>query len=266
MKSKFYIFKNIAIVIFAIVLCSCEGRRDFPQLLESGVDIENKDILLITGETADIVPRFQPNIDPQREYLWEINNPDIADIETNSDQSVSVTAKSSGETEVTITSQDNEGLTASAFLKVIASNPVDITAMGSISVNNENGGGPNAGEGSPKLVDGDLGTKYLASYSTPFWATLEFDDAVIAGYYALTSGNDAPSRDPRDWEIQGSNDGTNWDTLDSRSDELFRERNLTREFYFNNNTAYKYYRFDILANNGDGLFQMSEWALFTLPD
>tara|TARA_R110002051_G_scaffold3799_9_gene20308 strand:- start:3644 stop:4447 length:804 start_codon:yes stop_codon:yes gene_type:complete len=266
---KIYIFKlrNIAFLAILLSIISCEGRRDFPELQETGVNLDNFDIiLLISGNTQDITATFEPNIFPNRDYVWTVDDPSVADLVMNEDKSVSLTATGSGETVVRITAVDDNTITASAPLKVISGAPVDITAQATISVNRENGGGPTASEGSPKLVDGDKDTKYLSGYVAPFWVTLEFDTPVIAGYYALTSGNDAPDRDPRDWEIQGSQDGVTWVTLDARSSYNFPERKLTREFYFDNNTAYKYYRFDVLSNNGGGLFQMQEWQLFNLPN
>ena len=89
----------------------------------------------------------------------------------------------------------------------------------------------------------------------------KFYSKAIANKYTLTSGNDAPGRDPKNWTLAGSNDEANWVALDTRTDESFAGRNETREFTFNYPTAYKYYRFYITANNGDGLFQLSEWRL-----
>lgn len=155
-------------------------------------------------------------------------------------------------------------MSAEAQLKVIASAPVDITEEGEIMVNRENSGGPTAGEGSLKLVDGDLDSKYLTDYVQPFWVNLEFEEGKVVSFYQLTSGNDASDRDPRDWQIQGSNDGENWEVLDERVDQTFSGRNLTREFYFENNTAYTHYRFNVVNNNGGGLFQMSELALLSI--
>lgn len=267
MKTYFFKFKNLAFLAIIVLLSSCEGRRDFPELQETGVNLDKYDIiLLVSGETTDIRATFEPDINPNKEYNWEVENPSVATLVVNPDQSVSLTATGSGETTLRITAKNDNTLTATAPLKVISGPPVNITAQATISVNKENGGGPNAGEGSPKLVDGNIDTKYLAGYSTPFWVNLEFPEPVVAGYYALTSGNDAASRDPKDWEIQGSQDGVTWVTLDQRTNYVFPDRKLTREFYFNNNTAYKFYRFDILMNNGSSLFQMQEWSLFNLPN
>ena len=264
MKTK---FKYIVLVALVVGLASCEGRRDFPALVETGVTFENSDILLISGQSDTIRARFEPNIEPQRNYSWSVADPSVADIEVNADKSATVTATGSGETTVRIVSQDADSLSAETRLKVISGAPVDITNEGStLTVNRENSGGSEAGEGSPKVIDGDLSTKYLSDYMAPFYLTLQFDQQRVVSFYRLTSGNDAPDRDPLDWQIQGSNDGENWETLDERTGEKFDGRNLTREFYFENETAYSYYRFNVLKNNGGGLFQMSEWALLSIPN
>ncbi|MGE3311556.1 MAG: LamG-like jellyroll fold domain-containing protein, partial [Limisphaerales bacterium] len=44
----------------------------------------------------------------------------------------------------------------------------------------------------------------------PVWVAVEFNQAVSLTHFTVTSGNDTPGRDPTDWAIQGSNDGTSW--------------------------------------------------------
>jgi hypothetical protein len=141
---------------------------------------------------------------------------------------------------------------------------IDFTGyiLSAITVSKENPGGAGADEGSLKLVDGDTNSKFLIfDYPTTFWMQQKFYSKAIANKYTLTSGNDASSRDPKNWTLAGSNDEANWVALDTRTDESFAGRNETREFTFNSPTAYKYYRFYITANNGDVLFQLSEWRL-----
>lgn len=254
------------VFLLTLVLSACEGRREFDDIIETGVNLDTYDIILIeSGNTLDVTATFEPNVVPQRNYVWEVEDPSVADLQKNEDQSVTLTATGSGETILRITAADDESITATAPVKVIAGPPVDITDQSTISVNREYSGGATGREGSTKLIDGDLTTKYLSGFVTPFWINLEFDEPIVAGYYSFTSGNDAPGRDPKNWEIQGSQDSTNWTTLDSRTDFRFADRLETREFYFDNDTAYKYYRLSITSNNGDGLFQMTEWRLFLLP-
>ena len=267
MKINLFKLKNLAYCALLISLFSCDGRTDFPDLIETGVSLDNYDtILLESGDTKKVSATFKPNIVPNRDYIWTVDNPSVATLVINEDKSVTLTATGSGETKLHVTAADDSTITASAPLKVIAGPPIDITSQAKITVNRENSGGPTANEGSPKLIDGNIDTKYLTGYAAPFYINLEFNQPVVAGYYALTSGNDASDRDPKDWQIEGSQDGVTWKVLDTRIDYKFPDRKLTREFYFNNNTAYKFYRFNILKNNGGGLFQMQEWRLFNLPN
>jgi len=66
--------------------------------------------------------------------------------------------------------------------------------------------------------------------------------------YALTSANDEPGRDPRDWELRGSDDdGKNWAILDQRSNEVFNDRFERRAFALTNPAAFRLFRLQIKA-------------------
>ncbi|MBB6270137.1 hypothetical protein HDF26_000564 [Pedobacter cryoconitis] len=140
--------------------------------------------------------------------------------------------------------------------------PGSSTGQTGLTVSADNVGGPNAAEGSLKLVDNDVNTKFFtANYSTGFWAQLTYPSAVILKGYSLTSGNDAADRDPKSWKLSGSNDGNTYTQLDIRSGETFSGRIQTKNYIFSNTTAYKYYRLFITANNGSPDLQISEWGV-----
>ncbi len=91
---------------------------------------------------------------------------------------------------------------------------------------------------------------------------------AITGY-TVTSANDSPSRDPKDWYFQGCNGSctvgsdTGWVTLDRRTGEVFKDRWHMKSFGFQNSTAYSQYRFKFSANAGDTQFlQMAEIQMF----
>src|SRR6185436_4613441 len=64
--------------------------------------------------------------------------------------------------------------------------------------------------------------------------------------YALTSANDSPERDPRDWRLLGSNNGgKTWETLDVRRNEVFSTRFQKRVFSVTNHAASAIYRLQI---------------------
>ena len=102
-----------------------------------------------------------------------------------------------------------------------------------------------------KAFDGDISTKWLCFADTA-WIQYDYSynggSAKVINSYSITSANDAPERDPKDWHLLASNDGSNWTTLDSRSSETFTSRFQTRTFTFSNLNAYKIYRLDIISN------------------
>src|SRR6266508_2675384 len=117
-----------------------------------------------------------------------------------------------------------------------------------------------AGEVKENLNDGDASTKWLVFTSTA-WAQYRLSAPAAVVHYALTSANDVPERDPRNWTLQGSQDGQSWATLDSRSGEVFTARSQRKEYRFSNTTGYLYYRLNITANNGAAITQLAEWEL-----
>ncbi|MEV6594607.1 alpha-1,2-mannosidase [Streptomyces acidicola] len=99
-------------------------------------------------------------------------------------------------------------------------------------------------------------SKWLANDDT---AELDFtlEHPAAVAVYRLTSANDAPDRDPEDWELQGSHDGDHWTTVDSRADERFRKRHETREYSVASPASYARYRLSITCNRGSDLTQLS---------
>lgn len=128
-----------------------------------------------------------------------------------------------------------------------------------IRANGENTGG---GEVKENLADGESSTKWLVFEKTA-WLEFDLSDPVKAVRYALTSANDAPGRDPADWTLKGSADGSDWKTLDTRENQSFASRFQTREFTFDNDTAYRHYRLEITRNAGDDIVQLAEVQLAT---
>jgi predicted alpha-1,2-mannosidase len=117
-----------------------------------------------------------------------------------------------------------------------------------------------AGEVAENLNDGDVQSKWLAFMPTG-WVQYQLSQPVAVVDYAVTSANDEPGRDPKDWTLRGSTDGQNWTTLDTQTGQTFADRFTTKEYKFTNAVAYPFYRLDITANMGDDILQLAEWQL-----
>ena len=118
-------------------------------------------------------------------------------------------------------------------------------------------------ESAAKAFDGILNSKWLMSANTG-WLQYQFapGETWAVTRYRMISGQDAPDRDPKDWQFQGSADGTNWVTLDTQSSQAFATRNTINAYSFTNRTAYRYYRLNITKNAGNGLTQLAELELW----
>ena len=114
-------------------------------------------------------------------------------------------------------------------------------------------------EGIYNLIDKRTDTKFLTQINSTFILFRQKNESVVTSY-KITSGNDAPERDPKDWTLEGSNDGSNWTTIDTRSNENFQNRNMERTFSFSNNSSYSEYRLT-MTNNSGNILQMTEFEL-----
>ncbi|WP_248294617.1 LamG-like jellyroll fold domain-containing protein [Actinoplanes sp. TBRC 11911] len=110
------------------------------------------------------------------------------------------------------------------------------------------------------LKDGNPSSKWLV-FDTTGSVTYRMAKPVVARSYSLTSANDEPGRDPKDFTLQGSADGNAWTDLDAQTGQSFSARLATNTYTFTNTTAYAYYRLAITANSGDALLQLGEWDL-----
>lgn len=116
-----------------------------------------------------------------------------------------------------------------------------------------------AGEVKENLVDVEPTSKWLVFESTG-WVEFDLDAPTKVVTYALTSANDAPERNPKDWVLKGSADGEEWTTLDTRTGETFSEPFQTKSYDIAGDpAAYRHFRLDITRNNGaNGVLQLAD--------
>jgi hypothetical protein len=138
----------------------------------------------------------------------------------------------------------------------------DITDLGGTISAQYQTGSP-AGEAYTNLTDNNVGAKYL-TFNASAWLQYQANANYIVTGYTITSANDAPERDPLNWTLQGSNNGSTWTTIDTRTNQDFPNRFQTRAFTFTNTTSYMYYRFN-MTNNSGTILQLGEIELFGTP-
>jgi hypothetical protein len=120
-------------------------------------------------------------------------------------------------------------------------------------------------------VNGGLDTKTTTTNTSGEW-TIELPSSIVLYKYSLHHGNavSTSANYPKDWTIEGSNDGTTWVTLDTRSNETYAS-SVTgfdvskREYTVSNNTTkYKHYKLNVSAINSGSYILIGAWRLFEI--
>jgi hypothetical protein len=114
--------------------------------------------------------------------------------------------------------------------------------------------------------DGKPNSKWVGDAAAPGWLEYNLPSKSAVCRYEITSVADVTGHDPKEWDFEGSDDGTSWTTLDSQKNQIFMARNQTKIYPVENNTAYPYYRLNIKSINGnlaDGI-QLAELKLLTV--
>lgn len=160
-------------------------------------------------------------------------------------------------------------ITALLVLLSIFVVPGKSEAASNFLINRANGGTVTAGyvdspisEGMENVFDGNGSSKWFVNQPST-WIQYQFsgNEAYAINHYTIRAANDYPERDPKDWTLKASNDGTNWTVLDTQSSQDFTYRYQIRDYTFSNSTPYSYYQFDITNHSGNSL-QLAEIELF----
>jgi hypothetical protein len=145
--------------------------------------------------------------------------------------------------------------------------------------------GNNVGEGPLKVFDSSVDTKWFVG-KTSLWVQYELSASVEVKAYGIGTGNDQPTRDPKEWLLLGNNTGpdqndstdSEWTLVDSKlspiapaiTDSLGQtvahtaaDRKFRYVFNVTTPGAFKFYRFISLSTNGATSTQFSELQLYT---
>ena len=122
------------------------------------------------------------------------------------------------------------------------------------------------GTGPEQAFDGNIRTRWFNNDAgSTGWLQYDFGPGVTRTItrYTVGSAMDVPERDPKDWQFQGSKDGSTWTTLDTQSDQAFSTRFEMKRYKIASPAAFRFYRLNITANNGAKGMHVAEIGLFT---
>ena len=138
----------------------------------------------------------------------------------------------------------------------------DILTGGAVSASCANPTGSQA-----NLVDNNTSTAWgsaAVGTALPAWVQYRLPSAKRAWKYRLNVTTQ-PAYSPHDWQFQGSNDGTAWNTLDARSGQTWDAAGWKEYTIPNaNRGSYLYYRLYITAGGQtpDNYMWIDEWELY----
>ncbi|MBO7068526.1 MAG: carbohydrate-binding protein [Bacteroidaceae bacterium] len=117
-----------------------------------------------------------------------------------------------------------------------------------------------------KISDHNRGTRYRTGFTEPVSITCSYDGPVQINCYTVTSAKDTPANDPKDWVLEGSNDGTEWIIVDSRVGETFSNRYTTQVYMLPELAGYSKYRLTVSAVNGGTQVHIGELQFLNLEE
>ena len=124
----------------------------------------------------------------------------------------------------------------------------------------------NSSESGAKLFDNTSSTKYCTFISAFDQVTMTYHSTQSARLtsYTITSANDYEGRDPKNWRLEGSSNGTTWETIDQRTDQSFSARFQKKTYDVTTSKLFSHYRLVVTDRRtaSSTVFQIAEIELF----
>lgn len=120
------------------------------------------------------------------------------------------------------------------------------------------------GEGYANLVDNNRNNKWCVGQSSNIYIEFQSESSFVPTGYILTTGTDNEKcigRNPKNWVIKAKlEEGDDWATIVTvTNDNVLQDINTKDyEFDIDNSLPYRYFRFEVSANQGSNCFQLGE--------
>jgi hypothetical protein len=104
-----------------------------------------------------------------------------------------------------------------------------------------------------QAFDNDPNSMWIsATWVSPAWIAYEFNYPKTIRRYSINYVNgQITTRAPKNWELRGSNDGTQWAVVDTRLNEVNWAGSERRSYAVNNPGSYRHYRLYVTDDNDD---------------
>ena len=119
--------------------------------------------------------------------------------------------------------------------------------------------------GAAMAFDGNLGSFWETSGPFPHWIQVDFGiHPKRVTEYTLQTGNhgkdgrDSTGRMPKDWRLEGSDDGKSWTVLDTQTNQTEWKVSERRTYSCTNSDSYRYYRLYVTAGINANLLRLYE--------
>jgi hypothetical protein len=132
------------------------------------------------------------------------------------------------------------------------------TPSGVCSASSEYNGTYAAWKAADDVIVGD--NTWRSASGPPQWWQYQAASATTINQYTLRSRPGNYLWTPTSWNLCGSNNGTDWTTLDTRRTGSFTSDDK-QTFNFSNTTAYSYYRLNVTGSNGSSYVAIGEIEL-----
>lgn len=112
-----------------------------------------------------------------------------------------------------------------------------------------------------KAFDGDDNTYWGKDSNTSNYLQIYLGSAKTVASYSITSISNFSASMPKKWTFEGSNNGSSWTILDTRTNETNWGSEI-RKYVISNPSAFTYYKINITANNGHGWLAILTMQLY----
>lgn len=126
-----------------------------------------------------------------------------------------------------------------------------------------------SGLGAFRVFDGGTGSSniWTTSGAGTGWVSLDIGSGNTKSLYSykVVSTNANNTRMPKNWTLEGSNNGSSWDVLDTQTDQIAWGNFEEREFTLPAGsmvTPYRYFRLNVSANGSGSYLQVAEIYLY----